>query len=160
MDKWAIESTKLSKLWIQGTGEKNSEVFLFYMENCQFHFLIAWLFLSEQIETFWADGQICLAEACWSHRGWSLDHWMLQFASGKYILPVLAVSSVWKRQRVIDSLVSSVEQTLDSGFILCRGNSFAICFEKILGEKILLLISGFCLAQSFHQKLNVLCLSK
>lgn len=42
-----------------------------------------------------------------------------QFASGKYMLPVLAVSSVWKRQRVKGSLVSSVEQISD--FILRRG---------------------------------------
>lgn len=128
------------------------EVFLFYMENCQFHFLITWLFLSEQIETFWADGQIGLAEACWSHGDWSLDRRMLQFASGKYIFPVLAASSVCKTQRVIDSLVSSVEQTSGSSFILCKGKKqIEIYLEKNTGKKISLPLCCY-IAQPFQQK--------
>lgn len=55
-----------------------------------------------------------------------------QFASGKYMLPVLAVSSVWKRQRVKGSLVSSVEQISD--FILCRGEKTVCNVSWKIGE--------------------------
>lgn len=49
---------------------------------------------------------------------------------------------VLERDRLIDSLVSSVKQTLGSGFILCRGHSLHYALRRYWGEKY------FCLSQA------------
>ena len=118
---------------------KIGEVFLFYMENCQFHLLITWLFLSEQIEAFWADGQIALAEACWSHRDRSLDHWMLQTVCLRQI-HTSSFGSIWCLKETESDRFSGQLSWADLrlGFYTSQSikkKQFAIYLEKILGKK-------------------------
>lgn len=144
------------------------------MENCQFHFFITWLFLSEQIGTFWADGQIALAEACWSHRDWSLDGWMLQTVclwqihassfgsveclketkserfSGQLSWAKLRFCTMQREKTICNRSwktgeLRPVESQGNAG--ICR----LMCWSEALPP-----FSGCCIIQPFHRKLTAL----